>query len=339
MASADGRHSSAGGTGRRGAGSRSGPLLLGVGLVAVLLLLVADLVTRGGGRGAAISEAVASGGTSSPAGTSSSPGQSLPATGGTASEAPGVAHGPLVWSDEFDGADGSAPDPTKWGYDLGGTGWGNKELQYYTDRRANSVVENGALTIRALRESYDGSDGVRSDYTSARLVTRGHLSVTYGTVEARIKLPAGTGFWPAFWMLGDDLPEVGWPRSGELDLLESVGPARRVAATVHGPRVSDPATQWQVTHTVVSPTSFADDFHLYSLEWTPSSLTFSVDGVAHLTVARADLPPDSRWVFDKPFYLVLNLAVGGEQPGPPNAGTPFPGRMTVDWVRVYGAAS
>jgi beta-glucanase (GH16 family) len=320
---------------------RTGPVLLGLGLVAVLLLLVADLVTRGGGRSAATSEALHVGGTSSPAGSGSwsSPGGSLLATGDSATTEPGVAHGPLVWSDEFDASAGSAPDPTKWAADVGGTGWGNDELQYYTDRRANSVVDNGALTITALKESYAGPDGGRRAYTSARLVTRGHLAFTYGTVEARIKLPAGTGLWPAFWMLGADLPEVGWPRSGELDLLEAVGPATRVAATVHGPRVSAPSTQWQVSHSVVSPTSFADGFHTYALVWTETTLTFFIDGVAHLTVDHADLPPDSRWVFDKPFYLVINLAVGGRQPGPPDSTTPFPAQMIVDWVRVYGAPS
>jgi len=129
----------------------------------------------------------------------------------------------LVWSDEFNGADGSLPDKTKWTYDIGGNGWGNHELEYYTDRPANAEIRNGSLLITARKEKFTGADGVTREYTSARLKTQTLFAQTYGRFEARIKIPAGEGMWPAFWILGDDISKIGWPKCGEIDIMENIG--------------------------------------------------------------------------------------------------------------------
>lgn len=238
-----------------------------------------------------------------------------------------AASGDVVWSQDFDGAADSAPDRSAWTNETGGGGWGNNELETYTDSRANSALDGqGNLVITAKREA-DGS------YTSARLTTQGKYTPRYGRVEARIQIPRGQGIWPAFWMLGSDLPQVGWPNSGEVDVMENVGyePAT-VHGTVHGPGYSGGQG---ITSSYQHPQgwSFADTFHTFAVDWKPGSITWSVDGVAYKTVTTADTR-GNPWVFDKPFFIVLNLAVGGNWPGAPDGSTQFPQQMKVDYVRV-----
>ena len=241
----------------------------------------------------------------------------------------------LVWSDEFDAPDGSAPDLSKWVFDLGGDGWGNNELQTYTDRRENSVVRNGQLVITARRETVAGSDGRRREYTSARLKTLGTFSQAYGKFEARLQLPRGQGIWPAFWMLGDDIATVGWPGCGEIDIMENIGKEPTVVhGTLHGPGYSGgQAIGAAFTHPAGRP--FADDFHVFAVEWEPEVIRWYVDGTLYQTRTPRDLPSGARWVFNHPHFLLLNLAVGGNWPGNPDSSTVFPQELVADWVRVY----
>lgn len=239
------------------------------------------------------------------------------------------------WSDEFNGPAGSAPDPAKWNIEVGGDGWGNEELEYYTSRAANVALDGrGHLAITARREGYTGADGRTREYTSARLQTKGLFSTTYGRIEARIKLPAGAGLWPAFWALGSDIESVGWPASGEIDVMESLGSDPfTLFGSLHGPEEGQ-SRGYSFTAPERSVGSLAKHFHTYGVLWTSSSITFTFDGAFYSTIARTQLSPQ-EWVFDKPFFLLLNLAVGGSWPGAPNASTRFPATVLVDWVRVY----
>jgi beta-glucanase (GH16 family) len=240
----------------------------------------------------------------------------------------------LVWSDEFDGPNNSRPDPSKWVIETGGNGWGNDELQYYTSRTENARQENGNLVIEAMKEQFAGSDGVKRNYTSARLKTEGRFSQRYGRFEARIHIPAGQGVWPAFWMLGDDHLSVGWPACGEIDIMENVGsePAK-IHGSLHGPGYSgaNPLT----TAYALPKGQFTDRFHVFAIEWEPRVIRFYVDGKLYATKTPADIPEGREWVFDHPFFILLNLAVGGNMPGSPDNTTSFPQRMLVDYVRVY----
>jgi beta-glucanase (GH16 family) len=240
----------------------------------------------------------------------------------------------LTWSDEFNGANGSGPDPARWVMETGGNGWGNNELEYYTTRSQNVRQENGNLVITALKETYSGSDGVTRNYTSARLKTAGLLSQAYGRFEARIKIPAGQGMWPAFWMLGQDINTVGWPTCGEIDIMENVGfEPTKVHGSAHGPGYSG---SHGLTGVYTLPAgNFSDDFHLFAVEWEPNAVRFYVDGNLYETRTPADLPAGTRWVYDHPFFVLLNVAVGGDWPGPPDGTTVFPQAMLVDYVRVY----
>jgi len=237
----------------------------------------------------------------------------------------------LVWSDEFDGPDGSAVDPTKWSFDVGGSGWGNGELQYYTDRLDNAYVENGALVIEAHREEYKGNR-----YTSARLVTRGKGDWLYGRFEIRAKLPTGQGIWPAIWMLPTDSEYGGWPSSGEIDVVELVGhePAR-VYGTLH---YGKPHASEGRYYDLAGGATFADDYHVFALEWEPGEMRWYVDGYHYqtqtqwFTSSRKGTYPAP---FDRRFHLILNVAVGGAWPGYPDETTVFPQHMVVDYVRVY----
>ncbi len=241
----------------------------------------------------------------------------------------------LAWSDEFNAANGSQPDPAKWTYDLGGDGWGNKELEYYTRRRANASIQNGMLAIQALRENYTGTDGVPRPYTSARLKTQGRFQQAYGRFEARVKVPYGQGIWPAFWMLGADIAQVDWPACGEIDIFENIGnEPSTIHGTVHGPGYSA-GKGISGAYTLPNAQRFADDFHVFAVEWEPSQVRFYVDSALYKTVAPADLPKGTTWVFDKPFFLLLNVAVGGDWPGSPDSTTVFPQTMLVNYVRVY----
>jgi beta-glucanase (GH16 family) len=234
----------------------------------------------------------------------------------------------LAWADEFEGPANSAPDPARWTRDLGHSGWGNAELEDYTGSTQNASLDGeGHLVIQAIRTA-EGA------YTSARLKTQGLAAFTYGKIEARIQIPYGQGIWPAFWMLGDDIRTKGWPRCGEIDIMENIGkePAM-VHGTVHGPGYS--GGQGIGAPYRLASGRFADAFHVYTVIWEPRSIEFLVDGQSYKKIAPADLPKGAAWVFDHPYFLLLNLAVGGGWPGKPDATTEFPQRMTVDYVRVY----
>lgn len=238
----------------------------------------------------------------------------------------------LAWSDEFNGRDGSPPDPAVWTHETGGEGWGNHELEYYTDRPANARIDNptgrdGALVIQALRDKFGGRD-----YTSARLTTQNGFSFTYGRAEARIQIPYGQGLWPAFWML----PVTGdWPDAGEIDIMENIGrePAL-IHGTAHGPGYYG-ANGLSAQYSLKSGAAWSTGYHVYGLEWEPGALRWYADGALYLTLAPSSLPRGSAWVFNRPFFLLLNVAVGGGWPGAPDAKTVFPQTMKVDWVRVY----
>jgi beta-glucanase (GH16 family) len=241
----------------------------------------------------------------------------------------------LVWHDEFDGRDGALPENAKWTLMTGGGGWGNRELEYYTAREANAHQQSGNLIITANRELYTGPDGVTRDFTSARLKTVGKFSRTYGRFEARMKLPIGQGLWPAFWMLGDAISQVGWPNCGEIDIMEQVGSApSTILGTIHGPGYSGKAGI-SSKYTLPNGGLFSDGFHVFAAEWEPSVIRFYVDDTLYASRTPADLPAGTRWVFDKPFFIIMNVAVGGNLPGTPNSATIFPQTMVVDYVRVY----
>lgn len=241
----------------------------------------------------------------------------------------------LVWSDEFNGPDGSLPDPAKWLRVNGGSGFGNDELQYYTGRTVNAHQEKGNLVITARKETFTGPDHVSRKYTSARLETRGLFAPQYGRIEARIKLPSGMGIWPAFWMLGDNYSTAEWPACGEIDIMEQVG---YEPSTVHGSLHAEGYSgQNPLTgvYTLPGHARFSDDFHRFAVEWEPGEIRFYVDDILFATQNARNIPPRSRWAFDHPFFLLLNVAVGGHWPGSPDITTAFPVRMLVDYVRVY----
>lgn len=194
--------------------------------------------------------------------------------------------------------------------------------------------------ITARNETYTGADGITRPYSSARLQTFGKFDFTYGRIDARIKVPAGAGLWPAFWALGDDAYSAGdWPASGEIDVMELLDAQPQVVyGTIHGP-IGASADGYQVQGTYRSSSSLADGYHVYSALWGPSSISFQVDGHTYRTVRTADLPAGASWPFRHPFFLVLNLAVGGSWGGPPTASTPWPARMLVDWVSVSRLAA
>lgn len=244
----------------------------------------------------------------------------------------------LVWSDEFDGGE---IDTSTWsfeignGHDQGIPGWGNEELQYYTDEPTNAFLEDDRLVIRAREEQRSDEHGTY-DYTSARLLTQDAVTVQYGRIDIRARLPEGQGLWPALWMLGADIDDVGWPDCGEIDIMELTGDdPTTVHGTVHGPGYSG-GDGIGGSHELSSGT-FTDAFHRFSIVWDPDRITWYVDGTPYFTVTRADVEDerDAEWVFDGPFYFVFNVAVGGHLPGYPDESTAFPQRMDVDYVRVY----
>jgi beta-glucanase (GH16 family) len=249
----------------------------------------------------------------------------------------------LVWSDEFNGPNGSPVDASKWVSEIGGNGWGNNELEYYTNRLANAYQQDGNLVIRVLQEKYTGSgkqiqnkQAVTRDYTSARLKTQTKFSQAFGRFEARIKIPQGQGIWPAFWMLGDDIDRAGWPDCGEIDIMENIGKEPgTVHGTIHGPGYSGVHSLGGTFALPVPQQKFADDFHVYAIEWEPSAIRFYVDDHLYEQRTPADLPKGAKWVYDHPFFILLNVAVGGGWPGNPDTSTVFPQTMLVDYVRVY----
>lgn len=240
----------------------------------------------------------------------------------------------LTWSDEFSGANGSAPDPAKWTFDVGGNGWGNNELETYTSRPQNVQIQDGNLVITAQRETFTGTDGITRNYTSGRIKTQGLFAQTGGRFEARIKIPYGQGLWPAFWMLGADIGTMGWPTCGEIDILENVGKApATVYGTIHGPGYSGGNG---LSGSMSLPSGkLADDYHLYAVEWEGTTIRFYLDSQLYATRTASEVPAGGLWVFDHPFFLILNVAVGGNWPGSPDGTTVFPQKMYVDYVRVY----
>jgi len=244
----------------------------------------------------------------------------------------------LSWSDEFNGVDGSSPDSSKWTYDLGDKGWGNSELECYTNRIQNAHIQGGNLVISALQESspFACSDGSTNNYTSARLKTQGLFSQAYGRFEARIKIPAGQGMWPAFWMLGNNITTAGWPASGEIDIMENIGKEPgTVHGSLHGPSTTSRTSDATAPFSLPAGQNFADAFHLYAVEWEPGVVRFYVDSNLYATFTQSQWPSGGTWVFDHPFFLLLNVAVGGTWPGSPDNTTVFPQQMLVDYVRVY----
>ncbi|MGM0374967.1 MAG: family 16 glycosylhydrolase [Chloroflexota bacterium] len=229
----------------------------------------------------------------------------------------------LVWQDEFDL---SYLDTENWIYDTGAGGWGNEELQFYTNSSKNVRTQEGMLIIEARQENHHGND-----YTSARIKTQTLHSWTYGRIEARMKLPTGQGIWPAFWMLGEDFPSAGWPDCGEIDIMENIGDPWTIYGTVHGPGYSGGNGIGSSATTSGDPLNEA--FHTYAIEWQPDEIRWYLDGIEYHTVTNADVP--GKWVFDHPFFIILNLAVGGEWPGYPDQTTQFPQQLVVDYVRVY----
>lgn len=239
----------------------------------------------------------------------------------------------LLWADEFTQTDGTKPDATKWGYETGGTGWGNNELQNYTDRVENARIESGNLVIEARLENLGGKS-----YTSARLLTKNKWSWTYGRIEARIKIPKGQGIWPAFWMLGANIGSADWPLCGEIDIMENIGSLpSTLYGTLHGPGYS--GISGISGNTILAGAALGDDFHIYAIEWEENRIRWFLDGQQFFTLTPANLPGTSAWVFNQPQFLLLNVAVGGNWPGSPNGSTVFPQRMTVDYVRVYTPAA
>ena len=236
----------------------------------------------------------------------------------------------LTWQDEFSG---SRLDLSKWSFVTGGNGFGNHELQAYTDRPSNVYLENGMLVIKAQREEYTAADGIARQYTSGRLTTSGKFAQAYGRFEARIRIPYGQGIWPAFWMMGDG--NTPWPGRGEIDVMENIGrEPDTVHGTIHGPGYSG-------SHGIGAPSllplgrRFTDDFHIFAVEWEPQTIRWFADDHLYKTTTPADLPAGAKWVYDHPFYLLLNLAVGGDWPGNPDETTVFPQMMRIDYVRVY----
>jgi beta-glucanase (GH16 family) len=234
----------------------------------------------------------------------------------------------LVFSDEFNGANGSKPDPAKWTIDPG-TGQ-NNEIQYYTNNLNTFMDGTGSLVMEARRETMGGRD-----YTSHRMNTSNKFHVQYGRVEARIKVNKGNGFWPAFWMMGADfLTGRPWPYNGEIDIMEVLGRNTfECYTTLHAPAYNGGAGFGQ-KHTAA--VDLANDFHVFAVEWDSRGMRFFLDS-QQIFNASKDTVESTRgpWVYDHQFYLILNLAVGGDFPGPVDPSTPFPSRVLVDYVRVY----
>jgi len=271
----------------------------------------------------------------------------------------------LVWSSNFNGPANTVPNG--WTFEVGGSGWGNHEQEYYVDRAQDQITHNAVLNGRgdlaitarlnddaAMQCSYDAAGsylptGTTCAYTSARLDTSDIPAAdpTYGRIEARIKLPQGAGIWPAFWALGSDFPTVSWPECGEIDVMETLSRTPgTVYAHLHGPRTADPWAPWQepkaaraAAYTLPAGQAFSSGFHVFAADWYPDRISFSVDGHVYETIAKSDLPRGAAWVFDHSFYLLLNIAVGSARSpsGGPDATTVFPQTMLVNWVRIYSA--
>jgi beta-glucanase (GH16 family) len=238
----------------------------------------------------------------------------------------------LSWSDEFDGAAGTSPDAGKWFIETGGN-FPNNELEAYTARPSNVAQDgNGNLVITARAETFTGADSITRNYTSARLNTSGRFEPTHGKFDGRMRIPRGKGIWPAFWLLGANIGQVGWPSCGEIDIMENIGnEPQRIIGSLHGPGFFGGNSK-SASYTAGAP--FADDFHVYGVEWETNAIRWYVDGNLYQTRTPADLGAGQTWAFEHSFFIILNVAVGGDWPGSPDATTSFPQQMAIDYVRV-----
>jgi len=245
----------------------------------------------------------------------------------------------LVWSDEFNGPAGAGIDPDKWTAEISGNGNGNKEWQFYSDSVSNAAMDgNGHLAITALKSPPHTFKTTYGDgaISSARITTHKKFSIKYGRIEARIRIPAGPGIWPAFWIMGEDIDKVGWPACGEIDIMENIGKEPDIShGTMHGPGYAVGGEGLGSAFQLKNHQRFADGYHVFALEWQPKEIRWYVDGQMYERHTPADLPKDAEWVFDRPVFLLLNLAVGGDWPGDPDKTTKFPAVMAVDYIRVY----
>jgi beta-glucanase (GH16 family) len=321
---------------------RGSPLVLA-------LMFVLGCSSSGAGSGG-IGGSQGTAGSTGNAGTSGS-GGSIGTGGGAGTGATGMTDAgalpgwTLTWSDEFNGPDGSAVDPSRWVHDVGGGGWGNNELEYYTDAMQNAVVQGGNLVITATTagaSSYTCSfpSSGPCKYTSARLLSKGKFSQKYGRFEARIQIPEGQGLWPAFWMLGADIDTVNWPSCGEIDIMENIGKEPSINhGSLHMP-AAGATNDDQLTgmYTPAGGAKLGDGFHTYAIEWTANSIAFYVDDMLYETQTPQSAT-GRTWEFNQPFFIILNVAVGGAWPGAPDSTTTFPQTMKVDWVRAYQPAN
>ncbi len=245
----------------------------------------------------------------------------------------------LTFKDEFNKSANTPVDANKWTSEIGGGGWGNEELQYYTnsvenayhDGRGNLVIKSVKLASPLNLNCWYG----KCQYTSARLITKSKFDQKYGRFEARIKIPRGQGMWGAFWMLGNNIDKVGWSTCGEIDIMENIGREPSIVhGTVHGPGYSG-ANGIGAPFSLANNTAFADEFHVYRTDWSENLIQFYVDGKVYKTITPQDLPAGKQWVYDHPFFMILNLAIGGNWGGAPDETTVFPGEMVIDYVRVY----
>ncbi len=232
-----------------------------------------------------------------------------------------------VWQDEFNG---TSLDLTSWGFDVGGSGWGNNELQYYTNNRPENIfLSSGKLIIEAKKESYQGRE-----YTSSRILTKGKKEFTFGRIDIRAKLPVGKGIWPALWMLGKKIDQTSWPACGEIDIMELVGTnPNKVHGTMHW-GANTAGHQSYGTNYTLSSGDFSDKFHVYSLVWELDKIEIFMDDISYCKFDKSKVGA-AAYPFNEPFFLIFNVAVGGDWPGSPTAATVFPQQMAVDYVRVF----
>jgi beta-glucanase (GH16 family) len=283
---------------------------------------------------------------SSSSGSTSTSGTGGQGTGGAGTGGAALPGWTLVWSDEFDGPDGSAVDPTKWVYGGEQDGQYNQELEYYNPSTDNVFVAGGDLHIVA-KALPAGGGGLMCwngacQYTSGKIQTKAPGATAlyqkqFGRLSARMKIPPGQGMWPAFWALGNDIDTASWPACGEIDVMENIGSAPATDyGTLHGPNAQNQAESLG-GNTMLAMGALSDDFHVYSVQWAMGQIQFLLDDTVYFTGTTAQFP--GTWVFDeRPFYLILNLAIGGSWPGSPNGSTQFPAELLVDWVRVYDPA-
>lgn len=233
----------------------------------------------------------------------------------------------IVWLEEFDG---NTINDRYWSFEIGNkyNGWGNNELEYYTEN--NAEVKNGKLIITAKKEDKNGYN-----YTSSRMITAKKLNFTYGEIEVRAKLPKGKGIWPAIWMLGESIDTKGWPGCGEIDIMELIGDNPfKIYGTLHGPGYSG-KDGYDRTYTLTGTKDFSDEFHVFKVDWQSERINWYVDDELYHTVNRHEVESKGlNWVFDNKFYILLNVAVGGSWPGSPDFSTEFPQTMEIDYIKI-----